>query len=109
MMPLTSITKTGGVYNPPTAGNGGINGAEAAQIDLKLDDGLPNTGIVLATNSVTLISATGQAASTHASAATAGDCVIAASTGLEVAATYNGTPSSTTTYSGLNCAMLFRF
>ena len=110
MLPITAIS-TGGVY---TVNASGISPTTAAAIDTKLDDGLPDSGVVRAvaigqapiTPSTvdTLWTPYGMTAPSVAASATAKTCTIGA--GI-VTDTYN--QNATAGGTDPSCAMTFRF
>ncbi len=94
-----------------TSVGGGLTPIEAYNIDIKLDDGMPNTGIIQARGYATMgaaadtifpvLSTTSKAVWTSASAPVAGDCMTTGAAATDTANTYargttpGGTPACT--------------
>jgi len=114
MMPVTAISTAGAYTLAPT----GISGVMAANIDTKLDDGLPNGGVVRAISVNTapitpaatnaLFSPYGMTAPSGASPAAANLCTLEAVNGAHAA---NDTYNINAALGGNDsaCAMAFRF
>lgn len=98
LLPLTGVT-TGPAY---TAGTTGITPIQAFNMDTKLDDGLPVTGIVVARG----ISATPDALGTAAAASAANTCMVGA-TPTTTTNTYNRVAA--TGGNDGSCTVRFRF
>lgn len=98
LMPLTGVT-TAPAY---TAGTTGITPIQAFNMDTKLDDGLPNTGIVVARG----IGVTPNANGTFNAASTANTCMVGA-TATSATNTYNRVAA--TGGNDGSCTVRFRF
>jgi hypothetical protein len=98
LLPLSGVT-AGNLY---TAGTTGITPIQAFNMDTKLDDGLPVTGIVQAKG----INATPDTAPSFNAASTAATCIIGA-TATTTTSTYNRV--ATTGGNDGSCSVRFRF
>jgi prepilin-type N-terminal cleavage/methylation domain-containing protein len=109
-------TGAAGTATYATAVGGGITPVEAFNIDSKLDDGMPNTGIIQARGYATMgaaadtifpaLSATSKATWTSATAPAAGDCMTTGASATDTANTYarGTTPGATPA-----CTLRMRF
>lgn len=98
-MPVATLT-TGPAY---TVGTVGLTPVQAYNMDIKLDDGLPNTGVVQAKATT----ATPNANASFTALSTATKCLMTGATATDPTDTYNRVPAS-----GGNdgsCALRFRF
>ncbi len=98
LYPVTQISNAG-VY---TSGQIGITPVQAYNIDVKIDDGTPNGGSVLArqTSPVNM-------PASWASSSTASKCLSNGANATDIAATYNRIPA--TGGSDTSCSLRFRF
>jgi prepilin-type N-terminal cleavage/methylation domain-containing protein len=99
LLPVTGITDGAGTY---TMGTTGLTPTQAYNMDIKLDDGMPITGIVQA-KGIAAINAVPSAQV----ASTAATCVMGDTAGTDTADTYNRV--QTTGGSDPSCAVRFRF
>lgn len=99
ILPVATIT-TGPAY---TVGTVGLTPIQAYNMDIKLDDGMPNTGIVQAKG----ISATANSNASFTAASTAANCLMTGANATDPTDTYNRVP--TTGGNDGSCSLRFRF
>jgi len=98
LLPVATLT-TGPAY---TYGNVGVTPVQAYNMDIKLDDGMPNTGVVQAKG---IASVNGNASFTAAS--TAANCLMTGANATDPTDTYNRVPA--TGGNDGSCSVRFRF